>query len=236
MKLGELAITIVTLCAIASTFFLYHNHTTLSSTSLDNSRFEKAASNLQTTIKSPDGVATVISSENVPDSDSESLSSENSEVSTSSEPAAITIESVPLSEADELILKNKIHTLTNLSRSQNNLPAFTLDQKLSSLGTERSIDMVEHNYFSHVSSDGCDLACRFRKASYSAQSWGENLATTDDYHRYTLDELASKFVTSWLKSSQHRDNILSDKFTHHGIGIAVENDTIVITVLFAKPN
>lgn len=234
MRLGELAITIVTLGAIASTFFLYQNHAALYVQSPEASASQEVSKNAPVAIEGADGVATVIASEHITPDEEAQTPTTSTPTSTSSE-RSITIEAVPLSDSDEQLLKKKIHTLTNLSRTQNNLAPFTLDERLSELGADRSIDMIEHDYFSHTSSDGCDLSCRFENAQYRTQTWGENLATTNSYHHYTLDELASQFVNQWLKSSRHRDNILSDKFTHHGIGIAVKDDRIIVTVIFARP-
>lgn len=235
MRLGELAITIITLGAMASTFFLYQDHSRI--VSQETATPHIIAKESQTTITRNDGVTTVITNEGNPQKEEQPTVKASAEniATTSVQEESIIIETVPLSQNDKELLQKKIHSLTNLSRSQNNLAPFTLDRQLSSLSMERSIDMIEHSYFSHSSSDGCDLACRFKKNQYNTEAWGENLATMNDYHSHAPDELASEFMGSWLKSSRHRDNILSEKFTHHGIGIASNGNTVIVTVVFAKP-
>jgi uncharacterized protein YkwD len=126
-----------------------------------------------------------------------------------------------------------LHTLTNTTRLEYNRTNVTLDARLSMLAKERSEDMIDQNYFSHISPDGCDLQCRFTKSNYKTLTWGENLAESTSYKMLNSQELAGMFMESWLKSSSHRDNLLSTQFTHHGIGVATKAGRIVVTVIFA---
>jgi len=128
-----------------------------------------------------------------------------------------------------------LHSLSNTSRGQRNLADLTFDTKLSALAKERSQEMIDQHYFSHTSPDGCDLRCRFTNANYETFSWGENLAESTSYQMLSNRELAEMFMESWLKSSGHRDNLLSAKFTHEGIGVAVKSGRVVVTVIFATP-
>jgi uncharacterized protein YkwD len=147
----------------------------------------------------------------------------------------IVIEKLPITEAEISLLKIRIHSLSNLSRSQNNLTPFSLDETLSSIAKMRSNEMIEKDYFSHASPTGCDVSCLIKDSGYQTLTWGENLALSNGYRSYTTPELAQTFISDWLKSSSHRDNILSKKLTHHGIGISAEGERIVVTVVFAAP-
>jgi uncharacterized protein YkwD len=99
----------------------------------------------------------------------------------------------------------------------------------------RSEDMLNRNYFSHTSPDGCDLACRFKSSRYPSLTWGENLATFDDYTALDEGSLANSFITDWTSSDTHRQNLLSTTFTHEGVGVAVKDNKIIVTVIFARP-
>lgn len=130
-------------------------------------------------------------------------------------------------------LASLVHSLTNAARGQNNRAELSFDSKLSELAKERSEEMILQNYFSHTSLAGCDLNCRFSSAKYETMTLGENLAESTSYQMLSSQELAEMFMGLWLKSTDHRDNLLSKQFTHEGIGIASKGGRIVVTVVFA---
>ncbi|MBP6923976.1 MAG: CAP domain-containing protein [Candidatus Pacebacteria bacterium] len=226
----ELIVMASTLAAIVSTFFLYRSHVfspqlTASLILADTPDESEAV----TKVMFSETASSTPSYEPTPQKPSEKTDiSENKENS-------IIIEKLPITINEIETLTAQIHSLTNLSRSQNNLPTFTLDTSLSAIAKKRSDEMIQKNYFSHTSPSGCDISCQIEGAKYQTKVWGENLALTNDYHLYTTTELAQTFIENWLKSYTHRDNILSKKFTHHGIGIASEGERIIITVVFAAP-
>lgn len=134
-----------------------------------------------------------------------------------------------------LNLTSLLHSQTNTARGQNNLSSLTFDSRLGDLAKERSEEMIIKNYFSHTSLNGCDLRCRFTNSNYETLTWGENLAESTSYNMLSTQELADMFMESWLRSSGHRDNLLSKKFTHEGIGVAIKGNRVVVTVIFAAP-
>jgi uncharacterized protein YkwD len=128
-----------------------------------------------------------------------------------------------------------LHSRSNIARSQNNLPPLVYDDTLAAIAHERSIDMVTHDYFSHTTPDGCDLSCRLKKADYPSLTMGENLAEFSDYTALSEGSLAQTFVDDWIDSATHRQNLLSKVFTREGVGVAIKNNRIVVTVIFAAP-
>jgi uncharacterized protein YkwD len=230
-RITECIIVFTTLAAIVSTFFLYQSHAI--NPQLTASVITSDQSIVTTTTP---GTPAASTTKEVPTSETYSTYdtyTEKLEAETAEN--EIVIEKLPISEGEIKTLTTKIHSLTNLSRSQNNLPSLTLDTTLSAIAKQRSEEMVREDYFSHISPTGCDVTCLIQKSGYQTMSWGENLALSHSYHVYTLPELADSFVADWLKSSAHRDNLLSKKFTHQGIGIASEEDKIIVTVIFATP-
>lgn len=229
-RAAELIIIVSTLAAIISTFFLYRSNgmpiqQTASVIESDEAVMQEAA---------PDTV--IEQSTSTSATTSEPTSEEPTPEAAAPEiKKSIIVEKLPITANEIETLTTQIHSLTNLSRSQNNLPKLTLDTSLSAVAQKRSKEMIEKNYFSHTSPSGCDISCQMKNSGYQTMTWGENLATTNDYHLYTTSELAQTFVADWLKSSTHRDNLLSKKFTHHGIGIVSAGERIVITVVFAAP-
>ena len=95
--------------------------------------------------------------------------------------------------------------------------------------------MATRDYFAHDSLEGCDAGCRLLASSYKFLAWGENIAWRDSVSQNSPEELAAHFVEAWMDSPGHRRNILSEKFSHEGIGAYKITDHIYITVNFAKP-
>lgn len=232
-RLVEFAVIFSTLAAIVSTFFLYRTHSTtpgMTATVIQSQ--ETFLDTANASVSEPADISTSTPETTATSSD-ETLTKETPK-KTASTQKIITIEKLPVTEEEISILTTRIQSLTNLSRSQNNLPPLTLDTTLSAVAKRRSIEMIDKNYFSHTSPSGCEVTCQLKKSGYETLSWGENLALSNTFHSYTLPELAQTFMADWLKSSTHRDNILSKKFTHQGIGIAADGERIIITVVFSS--
>lgn len=133
-------------------------------------------------------------------------------------------------------LIREIQNLTNQARKKARVPDLVLDTNLTRHSTKRSEEMIQFNYLSHTSKDGCDLTCRFTASDYDSLTWGENLAEFESENPLTVDYIAETFMDKWLNSSGHRKNLLSENFTHQGIGVAADLNRIVVTIVFAAPN
>jgi uncharacterized protein YkwD len=109
--------------------------------------------------------------------------------------------------------------LLNAERRSRGLRALRPNGRLRAAAEDYSRDMVEHAFFAHVSAtNGSTLRDRVSAASYlkGATSWqlGENLA-------WGSGELSTpaRTVQAWMRSSGHRQNILTARFREIGIGI-----------------
>lgn len=129
----------------------------------------------------------------------------------------------------------EIHRLTNIQRKKAGIPQLEMDLALATIATEHSKDMAKLDYFAHNSLDGCDPGCRFRAGTYLALMWGENLGWITFFEETEPEELAAEFMDSWMDSDDHRHNVLNEGFTHEGIGLAMVNEKIFVTVDFTDP-
>jgi uncharacterized protein YkwD len=86
-----------------------------------------------------------------------------------------------------------------------------IDPALSAIARRHSEEMRELGYFGHRSPQSGLPADRLRAAGYLAGVSAENLAKNDS----VIDAQASL-----LASVGHRANLLSERFTHVGVGIA----------------
>lgn len=109
--------------------------------------------------------------------------------------------------------------LLNDQRQRHGLRPLQRNPKLDEAAARQSQDMVLHRYFQHHRRGGPGLVERIRRTGYlkGASSWtvGENIAWAEA-------ELASpaQFVAGWMRSAEHRANVLDRSFRAVGIGIA----------------
>lgn len=148
--------------------------------------------------------------------------------------AAVTVQK-PKSEYAKT-LASLIEQKTNAFRKQNDLPALAYEPTLEKSATKYSQTMLKGNFLSHTDQSGCDFTCRFKASGYDAMSWGENLAMLElNGNTMSAEEVASYFMKEWEKSAGHRENLLSPKFSAEGIGVALDGNSIYVTVQFYKP-
>ncbi len=117
--------------------------------------------------------------------------------------------------------------LTNKEREKEKLPLLKPNEKLFKAARGHSENMAKQDKMEHVL-DEKDPLQRVKAAGY-AYSWvGENIA----FGQKTPTDL----LEGWMKSEPHKANILGDKFTEIGIGIAFnEKGKPYYTQVFAAP-
>lgn len=122
--------------------------------------------------------------------------------------------------------------LTNQKRMELGIPALSWDEDLSEAARQKGLDMLEHDYWAHVSPDGTTPWVFFNNVEYRYQYAGENLARDFDS--------PEEVVKAWMASPKHRDNLLSQKYQDIGMAV-VEGDlngtptTLVVQMFGAKP-
>ena len=125
----------------------------------------------------------------------------------------------------------RIVQLTNAERAEAGLPALTLNAALSAAAAAKAKDMLEHDYFAHISPAGVTPWFWIHNAQYSYQLAGENLAI--DFHE------AEDVVAAWMASPSHKENLLHAGYLETGVGVLTgefEGSTSTVVVhLFGKP-
>lgn len=124
-----------------------------------------------------------------------------------------------------------IVSLTNESRKAVGLNVLNVNSKLESAAQKKADDMLKNQYFSHTSPSGRVAWDFMDDAEYNYLFAGENLAMNFNS--------AEKVTEGWLASVSHRENILSDKYTQIGIGVAAGKflgaDSTIVVQMFGKP-
>lgn len=107
-------------------------------------------------------------------------------------------------------LEQQMVNLVNNARSQNNVPALTVDMPLTNVARVKAQDMIDNNYFSHYSPKYGSPFDMMKSFGIKFVAAGENIAGNSN--------VQSAF-NALMNSPGHRKNILNPDFTHVGIGI-----------------
>ncbi len=102
---------------------------------------------------------------------------------------------------------------TNLERTKRGLQPLTLQKKLTSSALKKVDDMLDRQYFEHISPQGVSVADLVRDVDYQFEIVAENLALGD----FGSDQ---KLVQAWMNSPTHRANILNPRFIEIGVAAA----------------
>lgn len=105
--------------------------------------------------------------------------------------------------------------LINAERQKRKLEPLSYDAPLTQIAIIKAQDMVNRNYFEHVSpyyGAPWDLATLF---DYSYTSFGENIA------RNIPSPVVA--VKAWMASPSHRDNILKAHYTNTGVAVSKDS-------------
>lgn len=140
-------------------------------------------------------------------------------------------------------IENLILKYINIKRKEHSLEELKLDNILSDVARKHSLDMAIHNYFFHINLRGEDVFLRIKKEDYNIYKKlnsglflmcvGENLgkasikSSEDD-----ADFISRMQVDSWMRSPEHRANILDSDYVFTGIGIVYHNGEYISTQIF----
>ena len=116
----------------------------------------------------------------------------------------------------------------NRIRAEQGLSQLRLNQKLGAMARSHSSNMAESGQLSHTDSLGRGLKERLGSKIAEGYFVGENVATNN------FPDSARVAVEGWRKSPKHLKNILNEKFTETGIGVAVNSEgSVFYTQIFS---
>jgi uncharacterized protein YkwD len=108
-------------------------------------------------------------------------------------------------------IEQQVVELANQERRRSGCAvALTLSPKLSEAARAHSQDMAANDFFGHTGSDGSSLATRIQRVGYAFSAAAENIAAG-----YAT---AQSVVDSWMRSPEHRANILNCSLREVGVG------------------
>jgi len=122
--------------------------------------------------------------------------------------------------------EDRIIELTNEVRIREGLSTLSRSDQLMTSSRLKVDDMIEHEYFDHVSPDGKHLRDFLHQAGYIYQSAGENLGVG------FLD--AEKLVQAWVDSPTHYANLVDTDYRDIGLGVNIGEYNGIPTAFVAQ--
>ena len=108
--------------------------------------------------------------------------------------------------------KEVLLVLVNENRINENLFELKENKMLTESAQKKAEDMAKKGYFSHISPEGLDAWHWFDTVGYNYRFAGENLAVN-----FTTPQ---RVLNAWMNSPTHKGNILNEKFSEIGTGVA----------------
>jgi uncharacterized protein YkwD len=103
---------------------------------------------------------------------------------------------------------------TNAERKLAGVRPLAESAQLSEAARRHAYDMARRDVMDHKL-DGRTPADRVRAAGFEFRAVGENIAQRQPTPKKAVDD--------WMKSPEHRKNLLGEEFTHIGVGMAVNS-------------
>lgn len=126
---------------------------------------------------------------------------------------------------DENHLELEMINLINQERQRYGKAPYLISHELMRSAEDKALDMVNNNYFAHTSPSGETPFDLMRQAGVQFSAAGENIARGTS---------VSSLHNALMNSSGHRANILSDTYTHVGVGIIEYNGALWVAQHFAR--
>jgi uncharacterized protein YkwD len=132
--------------------------------------------------------------------------------------------SLAVSASNTSKVEAALRCLVNQERAKRGRKALKSSSTLNKLALDHSKDMDRRHYFSHETPAGTTAKQRVDRSSYKGTYVAENIGRGGTS--------AEAMMAVWMKSKQHRENILSSKATQIGAGVVASGP--LYTLVFAK--
>lgn len=136
---------------------------------------------------------------------------------------------ITIPEASSLkSLETEVIRLVNVERSKRGLALLKENWELSRVARLKSQDMINKDYFSHISPTYGSPFAMMEDFGLRFSSAGENIAEGQ--------RTPQEVMNAWMNSAGHKANILSGAYTQIGVGAAkAANGTLYWTQMFIRP-
>lgn len=128
--------------------------------------------------------------------------------------------------------EREIHKRTNEVRQSGGLdplgdydpaPPVDFHEDMAYVARTHSRDMAVNNYIDHVNPEGEHPWDRAQRYGLYFKEMSENILATSVEPWQTPRDKAEAAVKTWMKSEEHRENLLTEKWDLEGIGVYIED-------------
>ena len=110
--------------------------------------------------------------------------------------------------------------LVNTKRISVGCAELKWDSRVAAIALDHSADMVSRHFLSHTNPDNKGPSERLQESNLGFSSAAENLVCYAKTAREAFD--------AWLRSPEHRRNMLDSRFSRHGVGRVEDRWTHVL--------
>jgi uncharacterized protein YkwD len=135
---------------------------------------------------------------------------------------------LPNSPGQEENFTAALLSLINNTRNSSGLQSLSLNPTLNGIAKSRCDDMIDRDYFSHVSPEGKDIKSFMDESGIMYKTTGENL----QYCSPPSMAGPELFFNSWMDSETHRANILDPGYSQIGIALSSNADKAIAALVF----
>ncbi|MET9533415.1 MULTISPECIES: CAP domain-containing protein [unclassified Streptomyces] len=107
--------------------------------------------------------------------------------------------------------ERRVLRLVNAARAQSGCAPLRISPQISRAARHQARDLIRNDRYSHTGSDGSTPGGRIRRVGYRWHLAGENL--------FLGPRDAQEAVRGWLRSPEHRANILNCSYRHTGVAV-----------------
>ncbi|WP_172676203.1 CAP domain-containing protein, partial [Clostridium disporicum] len=129
-------------------------------------------------------------------------------------------------------VEQAIFNKVNEERAKAGVAPLTYNTTMEKYARIKSQDMGDNNYLSHTDLSGNCITTKMKADGVTYRAWGENIAYIGGVSDPTA--LANQFMTNWMNSQGHRENILSTNFSSIGVGVYKIGNKVYATQEFYK--
>ena len=129
-------------------------------------------------------------------------------------------------------VEQAIFNKVNEERTKAGVAPLTYNTTMEKYARIKSQDMGDNNYFSHTDLSGNYITTQMKADGVTYKAWGENIAYIGGVTDPTA--LANQFMTNWMNSQGHKENILSTNFSSIGVGVYKIGNKVYATQEFYR--
>ena len=129
-------------------------------------------------------------------------------------------------------VERMIFEKVNTERAKAGVAALSYNSTMEKYARIKSQDMGDRGYFDHNDPEGNLITVQMKKDGISYSAWGENIAYIGGVS--DANALANQFMTNWMNSAGHRQNILSTNFSGIGVGVYKIGNKVYATQEFFR--